>query len=189
MINNQGEATTTFREIESTILGFYDTLYTKSLGSRFTPLNFDWPNVTDFQNSLLTSHFTIEEIKAALKSLGKGKAPGPDGFTIEFFQMYWDLVKVDFQRLFEQFFENGRLNACTQENFICLIQKKEDVVQVNDFRPISLTTSVYKIIAKVLVERLKKVMPSIIAPTQSAFIEGRQILDPILIANAVVEEY
>ena len=57
-----------------------------------------------------------------------------------------------------------------------------------DFRPISLTTIVYKVIAKILAERLKKVMPSIIAPTQSAFIEGRQILDPIVIANEIVEE-
>lgn len=65
-----------------------------------------------------------------------------------------------------------------QENFICLIQKKEDAVLVKDFRPISL----------VLVEQLEYVMANFISPSQSAFIEGRQNLDPVLIANEIVEE-
>lgn len=80
------------------------------------------------------------------------------------------------ERLFEEFFKNGKLNVCLEENFICLIQKKDSAVLVKDFMPISLTPSVYKIVAKVLAQRLKRVMPSIISPTQSAFISGRQLL-------------
>ena len=91
--------------------------------------------------------------------------------------------------MFEEFHRNGKLNACIQENFICLIQKKEDAIHVRDFRLISLTTITYKVVAKVLADRLKGVMDSIISPFQSAFIEGRQVLDPILIANEVVEDY
>lgn len=68
-----------------------------------------------------------------------------------------------------------------------MIKKKGDAVTVKAFRPISLATSVCKLIAKVQMERLKKVMPSIIASTKSAFLEGLKILDPILIANEVVE--
>lgn len=70
-------------------------------------------------------------------------------------------------------FENGKLNASVKENFICLIPKREDAVMVKDYRPISLTSLTYKIMAKVLVERLKRIMQTIIAPSQSALIEGR----------------
>jgi len=73
----------------------------------------------------------------------------------------------------DDFHINGRLNACIQENFICLVQKKDNATLVKDFRPINLTTLIYKVVAKVLSERLKQVMDAIISPTQSAFIEGR----------------
>ena len=98
-------------------------------------------------------------------------------------------MKANFLSLFEELYKYGRLNACIQENFICLIQKKEVAVAVKDYRPISLITLSYKVIAKDLAEKFKKVMLSIITQTHSSFLEGRQILDPILIANEVVKEY
>lgn len=66
-------------------------------------------------------------------------------------------MKPNILALFEDFYKDGRLNACVQENFICLIQKKELAVAVKDFRPINLTTLSYTVIAEVLAERLKKV--------------------------------
>lgn len=92
-------------------------------------------------------------------------------------------------RFFDEFYRNGHLNACLKENFICLLPKKELASKVKDFRPISLAHSIYKVLAKVLAERLKRVLPSTISINQSAFIEGRSILDPILIANESVEDY
>lgn len=92
-------------------------------------------------------------------------------------------------RLFHEFHFNGHLNAALKENLICLIQKKDRVVTVRDYLTISLTSALYKIVAKVLAERLKSVMSSIISQAQSAFIKDRQILDHILIANEAVEFY
>lgn len=67
--------------------------------------------------------------------------------------------------------------------FFVLIPKKDDVDDLRDFRPINLVGSLYKLLAKVLTNKLKKVVGKVIPSSQNAFVEGRQILDVILIAN------
>ncbi|PNY17864.1 cysteine-rich receptor-like protein kinase, partial [Trifolium pratense] len=60
--------------------------------------------------------------------------------------------------------------------------------RLNDFRPISLVGSLYKILAKVLANRLRLVIGGVISESQSAFVKDRQILDGILVVNDVVDE-
>jgi hypothetical protein len=72
--------------------------------------------------------------------------------------------------------------------FIALIPKVDSPQRLNDFRPISLVGSLYKILAKLLANRLRMVIGSVISETQTAFVKDRQILDGILIANEVVDE-
>ena len=91
--------------------------------------------------------------------------------------------------MFQDFFKNKVINRRCNETYICLIPKKKEMARVSDFRPISLVTSLYKVISKVLATRLKKVLPSIINDSQMAFVEGRQILDAILIASEVVDQW
>lgn len=72
-------------------------------------------------------------------------------------------------------------------SFIALIPKKKGAMKLRDYMPISLIGSVYKIIAKVLAERLKRVMGNLVSSQQNAFIKGRQITDASLIANEVLD--
>ena len=69
--------------------------------------------------------------------------------------------------------------------FISLIPEKSDATEVKDFRPISLIGGVYKIIAKVLANRLKMVLGDIVHESRNAFVKGKQILDSVLIANGI----
>ena len=118
------------------------------------------------------------------------KVPGPDGFPMAFFQTCWADIKIDFLEVFQFFFfffNNAQFEKSLNATFISLIPKKSDVVEVRDFWPISLIGEVYKIIAKVLANKLKMVLGDIVHKSQNAFVKGRQILYFVLIANECLD--
>ena len=90
--------------------------------------------------------------------------------------------------MFLKFHNNGVINQSTNATFIALVPKKSQTSRISYHRPISLVTSLYKIIAKALSRRLRKVLQDTIISTQGAFVEGRQILDVVVIANELVDE-
>ena len=90
--------------------------------------------------------------------MDRDKAPGPDGFTIAVFQDCWEVIKEDLVRVFAEFHRSGIINQSTNASFIVLLPKKSMSKKISDYRPISLITSLYKIIAKVLAERLRGVL-------------------------------
>ncbi|RVW45556.1 Transposon TX1 uncharacterized 149 kDa protein [Vitis vinifera] len=119
--------------------------------------------------------------------LARIKAPGPDGFTMAFWLFSWDLVKVEIMGFFKEFHERGRFVKSLNATFLVLVPKRGGTEDLKDFRPISLVGSLYKLLAKVLANRIKKVLGEVISESQNAFVEGRQILDAMLIANEAVD--
>ena len=91
-------------------------------------------------------------------------------------------------RFLVEFHKNGKLAKGINSTFIALIPKVDSPHSMNDFRPISLVGCMYKILAKVLANRLRSVIGTVISDAQSAFIKNRQILDGILVANEVVDD-
>nr|GEX52683.1 RNA-directed DNA polymerase, eukaryota, reverse transcriptase zinc-binding domain protein [Tanacetum cinerariifolium] len=126
------------------------------------------------------------EIRDTVWDCGSDKSPGPDGFTFAFYKKFWDTIKKDVVGFVQDFFTSGSLPRGCNTSFIALIPKVSNPMVVSDFRPISLIGAQYKIIAKVLANRLAKVIDSVIGHEQSAFIKNRQILDgPLMVSEAI----
>nr|GEX24020.1 RNA-directed DNA polymerase, eukaryota, reverse transcriptase zinc-binding domain protein [Tanacetum cinerariifolium] len=135
----------------------------------------------------LESAVSKEEIKRAVWDCGIDKSPGPDRFTFGFYRRYWNLIEGDVVNTVTWFFHHGRIPNGGNSSFITLIPKIPNANMVKDFRHISLTGSVYKIVAKVLVNRLVIVLGDLVSDTQSAFVKDRQILDDPFILNELVQ--
>lgn len=161
------------------------------MGCRPTLDNLIFQRLSDAKRELLVSPFTEEEIKEAVWNCDNNKSPGPDGVSFSFIKKFWVDVKEDFIGFLQDFYWNGKLVRGSNCSFIVLVPKKDNPQRVSDFRPISLIGCMYKVSSKVLANRLRKVIHSLISlisESQSTFIKGRQILDGILIANKVVDD-
>jgi exonuclease III len=136
----------------------------------------------------LVRPFTVEEVKQAVWDCDSFKSPGPGGINVGFIKDFWHELKDDFLRFFVEFHRNGKLTKGVNSTFIALIPKVDSPQRLADFRPISLVGCMYKVLAKVLANRLRHVLDFVVSDAQSAFVSGKQILDGILIANEVVDE-
>ncbi|GJX45731.1 RNA-directed DNA polymerase, eukaryota, reverse transcriptase zinc-binding domain protein [Tanacetum coccineum] len=128
-----------------------------------------------------------EEIKKAVWDCGIDKSPGPDGFTFGFYRRYWNLIENDVVDAVTCFFHQGSFPKGGNSSFVILIPKTPNANMVKDYRPISLIGSMYKIISKILANRLVVVLGDLVNEIQSAFVADKKILDGPFILNELVQ--
>ncbi|RVW34286.1 putative ribonuclease H protein [Vitis vinifera] len=174
-------------DLRNSVVGAFKNLYTEEGGWRPGVEGLSFMRLDSCEAEGLEIPFTEGEVFAALSDLGKDKAPGPDGFTMAFWLFSWELVKVEIMGFFKEFHERGRFVKSLNATFLVIVPKRGGAEDLKDFRPISLVGSLYKLLAKVLANRIKKVLGKVISESQNAFVEGRQILDAVLIANEAVD--
>ncbi|GJW01987.1 putative RNA-directed DNA polymerase [Tanacetum coccineum] len=142
--------------------------------------------LSDLAISLLDSPFSCEEIKEAVWNCGGDKSSGPDGFTFKFIKHYWDSIRKDFIDMVKNCEIDAFIPRGCNSSFIALVPKIQDPLHTTDYRPISLIGCQYKVIAKVLANRLLQVVGSVVSEVQTTFIKGRQIVDGPLMVNEII---
>ena len=178
-MTEDGENLSGSDDISKEILKYFRRLYTKPERNSWKIEGLDWSPSFAQSVEWLDRPFLEEEVRFEVFQLNRDKAPGLDGFTMALYQECWDVIKEDLMKVFQEFYSSGIINQSTNATFIALVPKKSQSHKVSNFRPISLVTSLYKIVAKVLSRRLRKVIHETISTSQGAFVEGRQILDAV----------
>ena len=113
-------------------------------------------------------------------------APGPDGFGGHFYQTYWDIVGADVIQSVQDFFISGQLAPNINSNLIVLIPKVSGARVMGDYRPIALANFQFKIITKIIAERLAAITTRIISVEQRGFIRDRNIFECVILASEAI---
>ena len=142
---------------------FYNNLYTSD--TVFSPEKFKtWfskfqlPSLPPEQVEQIDASIRGEEVRKAIKSMQSGKAPGLDGFPVEYYKLYIDILAPVLTKVYSESLSLGQLSNTLNESVISIILKKDkDSLDPASYRPISLANVDYKILTKVLAMRLENV--------------------------------
>lgn len=142
--------------------------------------------VTDIMNEKLPKEYTKDEVYKVLQYMNPTKALGLEGVAFTFFQKFSHITNKSITVAVLKALNSGEISHSINHTFITLIPKKKSPIKVTDFRLISLCNVIYKLISKVIVNRLKLVIPFIIYDSQSVFVPGKLIINNVLIAYELI---
>lgn len=141
-------------------------------------------------NAKLLAPVTLSEVRQAVFLLDADSAPGPDGFSGIFYRTCWDIIASDLHAAVLEFFHGVPLPRAVSHALIVLLPKSDSPNTFADFRPISLCNflnKLNKVFTRILCLRLKPFLPGLISEEQTAFVQGRDISDNILLAQEVLQ--
>ncbi|CAJ2636059.1 unnamed protein product [Trifolium pratense] len=181
-----GNVCNSVEDIKGIAKDYFMNLFQQQNGERMPVINAVTSNISAEDNNDLTAPFSIDEFKDVVFSMEADKCPGPDGFNPGFYHNFWDLCGNEIFEAGCSWLECGAFPPSLNSTNIALIPKGDSQASMKDWRPISLCNVLYKIVAKVLANRLKPILEKCISENQSAFIPGRSILDNAMAAIEII---
>lgn len=148
----------------------------------------DIPQVTNEENEFLTAPFSEDEIRGAVFEMEHNKAPGPDGFPVEFYQNFWEVIKDDLMNLFRDFHVGDLPLFSLNFGIITLLPKVHEANRIQQYRPICLLNVSFKIFTKVATNRINFVADHVVSSSQTAFMRGRNILEGVVVLHETVHD-
>lgn len=130
-----------------------------------------------------------EDIRCVLFRLNKNKSPGPDGLTSGFFKDTWQRLGAEVIRSIQTFFVSGFLPPSSNATILTLVPKRIGASTITNYRPISCCNTLFQVISKLVVKRLKPIHPTLILPNQTAFVQGRLLVENTILASEIIHGY
>jgi hypothetical protein len=159
-----GEVVEEEEAMKEVVTNYFINLFTSNAGMGMEAiLDHIDSRVNPAMNELLCKEFTTKEVEEALESIGDLKAPGLDGMPSIFYKKCWDIVGEKITAEVLNVLNGGPMPEGWNDTSVVLIPKVKNPESMNDLRPISLCNVVYKLVSKVLANRLKQILPEIIA--------------------------
>lgn len=163
LLNDNGELETDEEIIQKRVFHYFENIFKKDgEAHQVRPIPKGFPNVTDHIHASMCREVTKEEVRSALFDMAPYKAPGPDGFHAGFYQHAWDTVGEDITKMVKEFINTGVLHEGMNDTLVSLVPKIKNPERVSHFRPISLCNVHYKIVTKVVANRLKGFLGEVI---------------------------
>lgn len=144
---------------------------------------------TQQQCESLSALPTRETIEKTLLRLNPNKAPGPDGLTSGFYKAAWSIIGVEVTDSIAAFFTSAFLPAALNSTILSLVPKHPGASAITEYRPISCCTTIYKLISKILVAKLKPLLHDLVLPNQTVFIQGRLLIENTILATNLVDGF
>ena len=192
-IISEKEEITDLQEINRKIFSFYQDLFSKKCHADNDKINLflenlKIPKLSDIQKNSCEGAFNEKEIFEAVKSFQNNKSPGNDGLTKDFYIAFWEEIRKPFMYTISESKKVKHLTTSQKQAIIKLIEKpNKDKRFISNWRPISLLNFDQKIISKALSTRLKNVLPSLIDPRQTAYVNGRFINESGRLISDIIE--
>ena len=192
ILDNAGNILSSQKDIENFITHYYKQLFT--LENKNTKGQTEFLKEIDKflcpeEISILEEDIQKSEILQAITDMTNLKSPGLDGIPIEFYKTFYNEITDELHELFSKILENG--HPCTSQStaLITLIPKSGDLHDIKNWRPISLSCTDYKILAKILANRFKKILPTIISEEQTGGVPNKNIFENLSFLRNILLSY